>query len=98
MIPPVVMYVLGAVLVLFGGYRVMLGTKSGAKARRMHLVFGVLYVVMGLFLILTTARIIPAPRFGPAPRRAPVTETTVKVLTGPLPSPSPGASQPSRQP
>ncbi len=91
MIPPVVMYVLGVVLALFGLYRISLGRRPDAKSRKMHLVFGVLYVLMGLFLILTTAGVIPAPRFGAPKRKAPA---PVPVY----PIPRPPASQPASQP
>jgi hypothetical protein len=66
-IPPVVMYILSALLMGFGLYRLNLGRPTAARGRLMHLVFGALYVAMGVYLILTTARVIPAPRFGPRP-------------------------------
>ena len=71
MIPPSIMYVLGAVLMLWGVYRVFIGRRPGVKGRGSHLIFGVVYVLMGLFLILTTSGVVPPPRFGrPAPRPA----------------------------
>ena len=68
MIPPVVIYVLGALLGVWGAYRLNVGRKKGVKGRSSHLFFGVLYLLMAAYLILTTARVIPPPRlFGGAP-------------------------------
>jgi hypothetical protein len=68
MIPPVVMYVLGALLAVWGAFRMNMGRRKGAKGRGGHFFFGALYLLMAAFLILTTARIIPPPRiFGGAP-------------------------------
>ena len=66
-IPPIFFYVMGAILVVAGVVRsATLGrrnpdrelvddTPERAKARRRHLTFGVVWVVMGLFLIVSTA-------------------------------------------
>jgi len=59
-----------------------------------HIAFGALYPLMGLFLILTTARVVPAPRFGfdgssSTPATAP---TRVELMPIPVPQP---ASQPA---
>jgi hypothetical protein len=66
-IPPLFFYVIGAVLVIAGAVRAAtLGrrnparelsedTPAYAKARRRHLTFGVVWVLMGLFLIFSTA-------------------------------------------
>jgi hypothetical protein len=92
MIPPVVMYFLGGVLALWGVYRVYLGRRA-TKARSSHLVFGILYVLMGAFLILTTAGIVPAPRFGGRPTVSSRPPRTVPIY----PIPRPPASQPASQ-
>jgi hypothetical protein len=69
-IPPLFFYVVGALLVIFGGLRtVTLGrrrdsreltedTPQAAKARRRHVTFGIVWVVMGLFLIFSTAGVL----------------------------------------
>jgi uncharacterized membrane protein len=69
-IPPLFFYVVGALLVIFGGIRAAtLGrrkesreltedTPERAKARRRHLTFGIVWVVMGLFLIISTADVL----------------------------------------
>jgi hypothetical protein len=66
-IPPIFFYVLGAILTVAGAVRAAtLGrrnpdrellddTPERAKARRRHLTFGVVWVLMGLFLIASTA-------------------------------------------
>jgi hypothetical protein len=100
MIPPVVMYVLAAVLGAWGAYRLNVGRKQGAKGRGGHLFFGVLYVLMAAYLILTTARVIPPPRlFGGAPPPPPQKGQMVQVvpLTQIPPRPLP-ASAPSSAP
>jgi hypothetical protein len=69
-IPPVVFYVLGALFLVFGTLRaVVLGrrradrevvddTPERAKARRRHVMFGVFWVLTGLFLIASTAGVL----------------------------------------
>lgn len=69
-IPPLFFYVVGALLVIFGGLRIAtLGrhrpdreltddTPERAKARRRHVTFGVVWIVMGLFLIISTADVL----------------------------------------
>jgi hypothetical protein len=69
-IPPLFFYVVGALLVIFGALRaVTLGrrrpsreltedTAQSARARRRHLTFGVVWVIMGLFLIVSTAGVL----------------------------------------
>jgi hypothetical protein len=71
-IPPVFFYAMGTILVVFGVLRaVLLGrrrperelsedTPERAKLRRRHLFFGVLYVLTGLFLIVSTTGILRA--------------------------------------
>ena len=94
MIPPAIMYVLGGVLGLWGAYRIYLGRRA-VKARGSHLAFGVLYILMSAFLILTTAGVIRPPRFGASPRRP----SEVPVYANPRPAASApstgGATQPS---
>jgi hypothetical protein len=66
-IPPIFFYVIGAILVIAGAVRAAtLGrrnpdrellddTPERAKARRRHLTFGIVWVLMGLFLLFSTA-------------------------------------------
>jgi hypothetical protein len=72
-IPPVVFYVLGALFLVFGTLRaVVLGrrradrevvddTPERAKARRRHVMFGIFWVLTGLFLIASTAGVLRRP-------------------------------------
>jgi hypothetical protein len=94
MIPPVVMYVLGVILGLWGAYRIYLGRRP-VKARASHLAFGVLYILMAGFLILTTSGTIKPPRFGAPPRR-PSAELPLYAL--PRPPAAGPASQVGRPP
>lgn len=69
-IPPLFFYVVGALLVIFGALRALTmgrrkeshevseDTPQQAKARRRHLTFGVVWIVMGLFLIVSTADVL----------------------------------------
>jgi hypothetical protein len=69
-IPPLFFYAIGTLLVLFGVLRALtLGrrratselvedTPERLKARRRHLTFGIVWVLMGLFLIVSTAGVI----------------------------------------
>ncbi|HVV17719.1 MAG TPA: hypothetical protein VHH90_10975 [Polyangia bacterium] len=69
-IPPLFFYVVGALLVIFGALRAAtLGrrnvakelsedTPQQAKARKRHLAFGVVWILMGLFLIVSTADVL----------------------------------------
>jgi hypothetical protein len=71
-IPPIFFCAIGAVMVVFGATRaIVLGrrrpnreiledTPARAKARRNHVVFGMLHIVMGIFLILLTTGVIPS--------------------------------------
>ena len=71
-IPPIFFVAIGAVMVVFGGTRAfVLGrrraggeivddTPARAKVRRNHLIFGVVHVAMGIFLILLTTGVIPS--------------------------------------
>jgi hypothetical protein len=67
-IPPIIFYVIGTLFVVFGALRaIMLGrrrpgrelqdqdTPERARARRRHLIFGIVYVLTGLFLLASTA-------------------------------------------
>ena len=98
MIPPVVMYVLGALLAVWGAYRLNVGRKPGSKGRGGHVFFGVLYILMAAYLILTTARVIPPPRlFGGAPPPPKGQMIQVMPLTKIPPRPAP-ATAPSSAP
>jgi len=69
-LPPIFFYVIGTLLVVFGVMRtVVLGrrradreitddTPERAKARRRHKLMGLIWVVMGAFLIASTAGIL----------------------------------------
>ncbi len=73
-IPPIFFYVIGAMLVVFGALRALTlgrrrpereladadGNESPARAseRRRHLRFGIIWVLMGLFLIVSTAGVL----------------------------------------
>ncbi|MBI5482039.1 MAG: hypothetical protein HY906_24500 [Deltaproteobacteria bacterium] len=97
MIPPVVIYVLGALLGVWGAFRLNLARRPGAKGRSGHLFFGVLYLLMAAYLILTTARVIPPPRiFGgppPAPKAQAVQVIPLsKIPVRPMPATAPGSA------
>jgi uncharacterized membrane protein len=69
-IPPLFFYVVGALLVIFGALRaITLGRRNAAKelsedtpqqakARKRHLTFGIVWILMGLFLIVSTADVL----------------------------------------
>jgi hypothetical protein len=69
-LPPIFFYGVGAALAVFGGTRALLlgrrrpdrelgdDTPARAKARRNHLVFGLVHFVFGVGLILMTAGVI----------------------------------------
>lgn len=69
-IPPLFFYIVGALLVIFGALRaVTMGRRKEShevtedspqqvKARRRHLTFGIVWIVMGLFLIVSTADVL----------------------------------------
>ena len=69
-IPPIVFYVLGALFLVFGTLRTLLfgrrrpereiveDTPERAKARRRHLMFGIFWVLTGVFLITSTAGVL----------------------------------------
>ena len=93
-IPPLVFYVVGAALVLGGTIRAFtLGRKNPSRdlddddprrvtARRRHLTFGVVWVLMGLFLIASTAGVL----------RSRAATTRVALPLAPLPSPGPSGT------
>jgi hypothetical protein len=98
MIPPVVIYVLAALLGVWGAYRLNVGRRKDAKGRGGHLFFGVLYLLMAAYLILTTARIIPAPRlFGGAPP-PPKAQAVQVIPLSKIPVRLPPATAPSSAP
>jgi len=93
MIPPVVMYVLGALLGVWGAYRLSVARKPGVKGRGGHVFFGVLYILMAAYLILTTARVIPPPRlFGTPPPSPPQKGQLIQVVPLTKIPPRPGAA------
>jgi hypothetical protein len=69
-IPPIVFYVLGALFLVFGTLRaVVLGrrrsdreltedTPQRARMRRRHVMFGIFWILTGLFLIASTAGVL----------------------------------------
>ena len=69
-LPPIFFYAIGTLLVVFGALRsIILGrrradreltedTPARAKARRRHLVMGLIWLGMGVFLIVSTAGIL----------------------------------------
>jgi uncharacterized membrane protein len=69
-IPPLFFYIVGALLVIFGALRAATmgrrresrelseDTPQSAKARKRHLTFGLVWVAMGLFLIVSTAGVL----------------------------------------
>jgi hypothetical protein len=69
-IPPLVFYLVGAVLVVAGAIRALtLGRRNPAReiadddpfrtrARRRHMTFGIVWIAMGLFLIISTAGVL----------------------------------------
>jgi hypothetical protein len=69
-IPPIFFYAIGTLLVVFGALRtIMLGrrradrelsedTPERAKQRRRHRAMGVVWVLMGLFLIVSTSGVL----------------------------------------
>jgi hypothetical protein len=69
-IPPIFFYAIGTLLVVFGVMRTLVlgrrradrelrpDTPEAATARRRHFRFGIVWVLMGLFLIFSTAGVI----------------------------------------
>jgi hypothetical protein len=73
-LPPLFFYAMGTMLIVFGTARaIVLGrrradremtedTPDRSKARRRHLIMGIVFVVMGAFLIASTAGILGGKR------------------------------------
>jgi hypothetical protein len=73
-LPPIVFYVLGSMFLVFGVLRALVlgrrradrelseDTPERAKARRRHLMFGVLWVLVGIFLIFETSGLLRRAR------------------------------------
>ncbi len=71
-IPPIFFYAIGTLLVVFGALRAAVfgrhrpdrelesDTPERAKTRRRHLSFGIVWVLMGLFLIVSTSGVLHA--------------------------------------
>ena len=69
-IPPILFYAVGTLLVVFGALRtIILGrrrpsreltddTPERAKERRRHFMWGIIWVLLGLFLILSTSGVL----------------------------------------
>jgi hypothetical protein len=69
-IPPIFFYAVGTLLVIFGGLRILyLGRRRAekeiqedtpelAKTRKRHVTFGIVWILMGLFLIISTAGVL----------------------------------------
>jgi hypothetical protein len=69
-LPPLFFYAVGALLVVFGALRiVVLGRRNPnrelsddnparARIRKRHVAFGVVWIVMGLFLVASTAGVL----------------------------------------
>src|SRR5262245_45779337 len=100
-IPPLVFYVAGFALVVGGVLRaLMLGRRNPrreisdddpgrARARRRHLTFGVVWVLMGLFLIASTAGVLRSKATPPArPPAAPPSAEAPTIHLEPAPPPS----------
>ena len=106
-LPPVLFYFLGVILLLFGGLRAYyFGLRKSdrvrtnedeeagqrrAKEKRRHVFMGAIWVVMGLVLIVSTMR---APRQGrvePQERYIPITAPAVKPPPPSEPAPPPAA-------
>jgi hypothetical protein len=109
-IPPLIFYAVGAVLVLAGTLRaLMLGRQhpgrevadddpGRARSRRRPLIFGVVWIAMGLFLIVSTAGLLRSkaetydPVVGPgapAPQPPPSSGPTLRLE--PMPEPAKAA-------
>jgi len=71
-LPPWITFVCGLMVIIFGGYRIAVGLRSDdaqaraskkkgmyALPRRRHVLFGVVYLIMGTFLILISLGIDP---------------------------------------
>lgn len=69
-LPPIFFYVLGTLFLVFGVLRIIVLARrrddrelledkpAGAKQRRQHLIFGVVWIGVGLFLIASAAGLV----------------------------------------
>lgn len=51
--------VLGILLIPFGGFRIYLSRRGDARNPRHHLIAGIAFICMGIFLILSSRGLIP---------------------------------------
>jgi len=58
---PIVFYMLAAALVGFGAWRVIMSRRPDTPRRKYHLIWGVIYVAVGVWLILTQSGLLPPP-------------------------------------
>jgi len=56
-----VFYLLSAALVGFGLWRILMARRPDSQRRRYHLIWGIVYVVVGMWLLLTQLGLIPPP-------------------------------------
>ena len=63
-IPGPFFYLLSAVLIGFGGWRIVMSRRPDQSRARYHLIWGVVYVLVGGWLLLTQLGVIPPPRIG----------------------------------
>lgn len=106
-IPPLVFYALGLVLLLGGASRAfMLGRRDSsreisdddparARTRRRHLTFGLVWMAMGLFLIVSTAGVLRsrAATADLSPVRTGVSSPTIRLDPARPTSAGPPAAQ-----
>jgi hypothetical protein len=59
MTPTTMVLILGILLIPFGFYRINMSRKPAARQRRHHLIAGIAFVCMGIFLILSSQGVIP---------------------------------------
>ncbi len=62
MIPGPIFYVLSAMLIGFGIWRIIMSRSPEQQRARYHLMWGVVYVLVGLWLLLTQLGVVPPPR------------------------------------
>lgn len=63
-VPGPFFYLLSAVLIGFGTWRVVMARRPDQSRRRYHLIWGLVYVAVGVWLLLTQLGVVPPPRFG----------------------------------
>jgi hypothetical protein len=72
LIPGVAFYVLSAALIGFGGWRFKLSFDPSTPRRGYHRLWGAIYVIVGVWLLLTQLGIVPMLHgFGRGSPRAP---------------------------